>query len=103
MLEKVLQAEHWPDVSVTASLSDNQWQASMLEVVIGLHGVRQRMELPVKLQISDDQLQVQGSFPLDQTDFGMEPYSAFAGALRVRDRIEINFSLAADRFYFDPP
>jgi polyisoprenoid-binding protein YceI len=44
---------------------------------------------PVQFELSTDGSRVKGIVPLTQRDFGIKPYSAMMGALKVRDDIEI--------------
>lgn len=51
----------------------------------------------VRLDAAGDTLRASGSFPLRQTDFGIEPYSAAGGTIKVADRVEIAFEALAVR------
>jgi hypothetical protein len=42
-------------------------------------------------------LTARGSFSFNQTDFGMEPVTAGAGTVRVKDALDVKFVLAAHR------
>jgi len=51
--------------------------------------------VPVKYAVTGNQLQVQGEFPLKQTDLGLTPFSLFGGALKVVDEMKVRFNLVA--------
>jgi hypothetical protein len=38
-----------------------------------------------------------GEFDIQQTDFGIKPFSAGLGALEVQDRLHVRFDIVADR------
>lgn len=50
---------------------------------------------PVRLGVwtRDDVLHIRGSFPLRQSDFGLEPFSALGGGLRVADELTVRVKL----------
>jgi len=101
LFDEVLETTSWPGVSIHATLADTSTESAMLDVQLELHGVEQRFELPVSLQFTDSTLHAEGTFELVQSDYEITPYSALAGGLRVRDRVNIHFSLVAQRYYFD--
>jgi YceI-like domain len=45
-----------------------------------------------ELQVGDDG-HVTGSLPVTQSEFGIKPYKAFMGALKVRDQVDIALSV----------
>ena len=101
MLNKVLESADWPDVSVLATALNTDRQAPVLNISLTLHGIKREFELPVALHVAGEKLHVEGTFMLKQTEYGIKPFSRMAGALRVRDRVEIHFELVANRHHFD--
>ena len=99
MLDKVLQATDWPQVSISISVIETNPENPVLNISFNMHGVKQEFKLPASLQMSDDQLHVQGAFGLKQTDYGIKPFSRMGGALRVEDGLKIHFDLLANRRY----
>jgi hypothetical protein len=93
MLEKVLEAERFPFVvlRVRAVAQD------ALEAELSLHGVTRPVRIPAKIESRGERLEASGSFAINQTDFGIEPFSVFGGALAVRDRIDLSFAIRAAR------
>jgi hypothetical protein len=47
--------------------------------------------------VKGDILRATGSFPLRQTDYGIKPVSAAAGALKVKDEVKFLFDIQAKR------
>jgi len=68
-----------------------------LRVIVILHGVSREIEVPVSAVIDADHISAETAFTIRQTDFGVEPYSVFGGALRVKDELSIRARLQAFR------
>lgn len=60
-----------------------------------LRGATRPITLPVSVQISDDRLNATGKATVRQTNFGIRPVSAGAGTVKVKDEVEITFTLVA--------
>ena len=97
MLTSVLDSGAWP--VITARVRDLQldqagWSAEGEMVV---RGVRHVLRTPMIVRSNGDSIEILGSMALNQTDFGIEPFSAFGGGLQVADELEIHFQLSANR------
>lgn len=83
---KVLGADRNPEVTFHATgieRGSDGWQVTGELTLAGTHR-------PVRLQVSEvspDRYRATGS--IVQSDFGIKPYSAFMGALKVRDAVEV--------------
>lgn len=98
MLDKVLEAERFPFVSLRLTGVGGEPPALRASAAITLHGKTVTIPLTVTLDTaSAEQLYARGRFSVKQTEFGMVPYSLLGGALRVEDRIDIEFEIAAAR------
>jgi polyisoprenoid-binding protein YceI len=91
MLTKVLDAEKYPYVEVTAVTTPQ----GPLQADITLHGVTRRYAIPAVLAVRADGLSASGKFTLKQSDFGIKPFSVMGGALAVQDELELSFSISA--------
>lgn len=60
-----------------------------------LHGVTKRIAFPVSLTINAQELRAIGKYTLRQTDFGIKPYSAAGGTIKVKNEITVNFNIVA--------
>jgi polyisoprenoid-binding protein YceI len=60
-----------------------------------LHGVTKRIAIPVTAKITAQQLRASGKYTLKQTDFGIKPYSAAGGTVKVKNEVVINFDIVA--------
>ncbi len=60
-----------------------------------LHGVTKRIALPVNAKINAQQLRAGGKYTLKQSDFGIKPFSAVGGAVKVKNEVVVNFDIVA--------
>jgi len=68
-----------------------------LRVVIGLHGTTRSVEAPVQYRSAADEVTATGSLAIDQSQFGIVPFSILGGAIAVQDRVNITFQFIASR------
>lgn len=62
---------------------------------LSLHGVTKRIAVPVSLTINAQELRASGKYTLRQTDYGIKPYSAAGGTIKVKNDIVVNFNIVA--------
>lgn len=62
-----------------------------------LHGATRPLSVPVRVVLAPDRLKAEGKATVRQTDFGIRPVTAGAGTVRVKDEIDVNFSISARR------
>jgi polyisoprenoid-binding protein YceI len=60
-----------------------------------LKGVTKRIAVPVAATVTPQQIRAAGKYALKQTDFGIKPYSAAGGTIKVKDEIVVNFDIVA--------
>jgi hypothetical protein len=53
--------------------------------------------VPASVRIDDAQLDIAGRLELNQTDFGITPFSILGGAIAVQDRLGLSFRIRARR------
>ncbi|NIR59979.1 MAG: YceI family protein [Gammaproteobacteria bacterium] len=100
MLQKVLEAEGHPYVRLRVTAVDEQAAHAIVSARLSVHGVTREFEIPAEIIASDGALRARGAFRVRQTDFGMTPYSALGGALRVADELDVRFDVRATRWRF---
>jgi hypothetical protein len=66
-----------------------------LDTSITLNGITRTMRIPVQTEQTADQLTVTGRVALEQTAFGIVPFSILGGALQVQDRVDVRFAIRA--------
>ncbi|HZS09231.1 MAG TPA: YceI family protein [Blastocatellia bacterium] len=62
---------------------------------LALHGVTRRIAVPVTATITPQQIKASGKYTLRQTDYGITPYSAAGGTIKVKNEVVVNFAIVA--------
>jgi hypothetical protein len=62
---------------------------------VTLHGTAFEYLVPVDLKVEPDRFVINGEMTLRHTDFGLTPFSAMGGLLRVADELQLQFALVA--------
>ncbi|WP_141578471.1 YceI family protein [Actinomadura sp. WMMA1423] len=84
-LRKVLDVRRYPEIGFVST-------AIAGDAVEGDLTIMGRVK-PVRLAAALDGDRVRGGLTVDQTRWGIKPYSAFFGALRLADEVEIEFDV----------
>jgi polyisoprenoid-binding protein YceI len=101
MHNEVLESSKHPKITFkSVSVSDiKQTGADAYSFVVNgdltFRGVTKRIAVPVAVTITPQQLRATGKYSLKQTDFGIKPYSAAGGTIKVKNEVVVNFSIAA--------
>ena len=98
MQEKVLESTTYPSAIATARLTGPLSADPSLAVTLTLRDVTAQYTVPCELQVGPEEVRVSGALAIQHGDFGLEPFSAAGGLLRVADRIELEFELTARRW-----
>ncbi len=93
MLEKTLDAEHFPDTLIHVTRPDAERRA--LAVAITLHGMTHSYAVDAKIETLRDGIAVDGKMSLKQSDFGITPLSILGGAIQVKDELALRFHIVA--------
>ena len=93
--ERQLDAVRTPYVSLRCHHISSTPGGLILRLKVTLRGHESEMLVPLTLERTEKTLQASGAFSFKQTDFGLEPYSALLGALRVQDEIRARVHLVA--------
>jgi polyisoprenoid-binding protein YceI len=82
--------------AVTVSSSVNGKSELQVTGTLSLHGTQKPVTLPVHLQLaSDGSLTCDTEVSLLQSDFGITPYKAAGGAVKVKDKLKLTFHIVA--------
>ena len=95
MLEKVLEVEEFPEAVVEVSLADREQTEAELAVTVTLKGERAQYAVRCDFSTESGTLTAAGTFTIRHSDFGMRPFRAAAGLLRVADELDIHFHIVA--------
>lgn len=90
----VLDAERFPRV-LLKSLEISGADAPQVVAALTIKDVTRRIAMPVALREDGGALRVRGEFAIEQTAFGITPYSVALGALQVQNELRIKFELVA--------
>jgi hypothetical protein len=88
---EILDSAHHPRVEVTGTLQQTPGH-HIVEAELRLRGIQRSIEIPVVL--TDGKLTAECSFA--PAAFGIAPYRALAGAIRLKDRVLVRVTAVAD-------
>jgi hypothetical protein len=97
MLERVLETDRYPFALISVNELGVDVGAKRLQVSMTLHGTTRSVETEVQLDKSADEVSAAGTLVIDQSQFGITPFSVFGGAIAVQDRVNIAFRIRARR------
>ena len=92
-IEEELAADRYPALTFTSTSVTGTWDAATIHGELTLHGQTAPQDLALNRvgRVGDDQWRVSGE--VVQSRFGIKPFSAFLGALKVKD--EVRFEVVA--------
>lgn len=98
--EKVLDVAKFPEITFTSSgISGAKKNAEGWELTISgklkLHGVEKTVSFPLRVQTESAQLRGEGEISILQTDYGITPVKVGGGAVKVKDKLKITFTIVA--------
>ena len=99
MREQVLETGKYPEIVFRSNnISVNKAGEGRCRVrIVGdltLHGTTQKnIWISAEATLSDDRLQAQGAFSLKQTEFGIKPYSAAGGTIKLKNELKFLFDI----------
>jgi polyisoprenoid-binding protein YceI len=64
--------------------------AYRLEGTFSLHGTSRPLTVVVTLEDHPDHVVMRGSFPLEQTDYGIKPYAKLGGVISIADTLQVH-------------
>lgn len=88
---EVLHARAHPNIEFRGTLNADAGERIRVKGTLTLLGVRR----PVSLDAVRSGQRVRGSVTLTPSEFGIRPYKALAGAIRLQDRVRIDLDLDA--------
>jgi hypothetical protein len=103
MLVRTLDAEHHPYLALHLVHVAGELPSPTLDAEITLHGRTHHQPFAVQIDTASGELRVAGRFTLNQTDFGITPFSIFGGALQVADPVDVQFEILAVPQETGPP
>ncbi len=95
MLEKVLQAAHWPEITVGLSHLKRDGDMAAAQAVFTVRGIPHRREVKFRISEKEQVITIRGHIDLRQSDLGLEPLSILGGGLSVADTLAIDYTFQA--------
>jgi polyisoprenoid-binding protein YceI len=102
MREKVLETAKFPKAwfrSAGVTVDSSNDAGSHLSVLgnLWIHGVGHKITIPATVVLKGDTLRATGTMKMRQTDYGITPFTAVAGTVRVKDEVTLSFDFVATR------
>jgi polyisoprenoid-binding protein YceI len=94
---EVLDAERFPTITLIAATVGGTLESPRITARITIKQTSRDVEVPTKIVLDGRRLTATGEFDVQQTDFGIKPFSAALGALEVQDRLHIKFKVVAEK------
>lgn len=91
----VLDAEHYPQISLRSQGLDAEGDRLMTQVEVRIRDQVRSFTVPVSYTLTSNELLATGELPLKQTDLGLAPFTALLGALQVQDEMQLQFRIVA--------
>lgn len=102
MREQVLEIAKYPEIVFVSSnisvtrLAEGRYRARVIGDVT-LHGATQK-NLWITAEVTvNGRLKAKGDFSLKQTDFGIKPFSAAGGTIKLKNELKFTFDLAGEK------
>lgn len=94
---KLLDADNHPQMRLRSVKLEGDWPLPVADVEITLRGVTRTQPVLLRVERSENKLSVRGEFVLRQTDYGITPFSALGGLMKVGDAVAVSFEVTASR------
>lgn len=95
--DKLLEAERFPEIRIESlAMIGPRWNPDV-RAKVTLHGVSRVLEFPAAVFLDDDRLVAIATFEFRQSDFGIAPFSALGGGLKVADVMRARVRVVAVR------
>lgn len=91
----LLDGAQYPEVLLQSERIEVTADGLRAQVRVTVRGQVRSLVVPLRYELEANELRVDGQLALKQTDLGLTPFSAFGGAIRVQDDIQVKFRLLA--------
>lgn len=89
---KSLDVDSHPTATFTSTDISKDSANYLLKGTLEIRGRQQECEIAVSVSESDSTAQIEAELPVVQSDFGVKPYSAILGTLKVVDEVKVRLS-----------
>jgi polyisoprenoid-binding protein YceI len=101
MREQVLEIAKYPEIVFVSSsisvtrLAEGRYRARVIGDLT-FHGVTQKnLWITSEVTVNGESLRAKGEFSLKQTDFGIKPFSAVGGTIKLKNELKFSFDIVA--------
>lgn len=101
MREQVLEIAKYPEIIFVSSnvsvtrLAEGRYRARVIGDLT-FHGSTQKnLWITSEVTVSGESLRAKGDFSLKQSDFGIKPFSAAGGTIKLKNELKFSFDIAA--------
>ena len=101
MREQVLEITKHPEIVFASSnisvtrLAEGRYRARVIGDLT-FHGATQKnLWISAEVTVSGDRLRAKGDFSLKQSDFGIKPFSAAGGTIKLKNELKFSFDIVA--------
>ena len=103
MREQVLEVEKYPEIVFssnnisTSRLAEGRYRARIIGD-LALHGVTQKnLWISAEVTVQEDSLRARGDFSLKQRDYGIKPFSAVGGTIKLKNELKFAFDIEGSK------
>ena len=98
--DRVLDVTRYPTIAFESDrISVQQRSAGSLALRVDgrltLHGVTKPMNIPVAVRLDGTKMTATAEATVRQSEFGIKPVTAAGGTVRVKDEVEVTFTIVA--------
>ncbi|VVM05506.1 YceI family protein [Methylacidimicrobium tartarophylax] len=95
--EQVLDTARYPEIHFTSTGTSPTRDPTQVLVSgdLSLHGMVKKIAFPVRFLPSPGTIRVAGTAKVLQTDFGIQPIRIAGGTVRIKNLVEVHFTLTA--------
>lgn len=90
-----LDAANHPRISAVLEKAEGAWPLITAWIRISIRGTEKLLQVPLRVELTGGALTVAGEFEALHSDFGIEPFSSYLGAVAVQDKFRVRVRIEA--------
>lgn len=88
---RLLDAEQFPEIVISGNWVEGKLNHGNIRLSITVRGNTQNILTPVSINLQDETLITEGSFKLRLSEFGILPFTAAGGTIKIADELDIHY------------
>lgn len=92
-----LDAAKFPNITFKATKCEASGSSTKVTGNLTMHGVTKSVSVPMSITADGAQLKAKGTFKVNQTDFGFQPFSALLGQLKNKNEISFTIDVVGNK------